>query len=82
MRSHGAIFGIVVFCGTLGGAIGPVLAGSVFDVLGSYQVAFGILAGFSALGLLLMLTLRPLPADDPHGDPAPAVAPISEPGRA
>jgi len=29
--SHGVIFGIVLFSGTIGGAIGPLLAGSLFD---------------------------------------------------
>jgi len=61
MRSHSTIFGIVVFCGTLGGAIGPLLAGMVFDARQSYQPAFLVLTGLAVLGLLLVLTLRPLP---------------------
>jgi MFS family permease len=57
--SHGVLFGIAVFSGTVGGAIGPVLAGYIFDTSGSYQPVFVILAGVSAAGLLLTLFLRP-----------------------
>ena len=39
-RAHGAIFGGIVFFGTLGAAFGPVLAGRIFDVTGSYEYAF------------------------------------------
>jgi MFS family permease len=57
--SHGVLFGIVVFSGTVGGAIGPVLAGHVFDVGGTYQLVFLILAGVGMAGLLLTLFLKP-----------------------
>jgi len=57
LRAHGAIFGIILFFGTIGGASGPILAGWVFDVTGSYAVAFGSLAGLAALGLILVLGL-------------------------
>ena len=40
LRSHGAIFGVVVFFGTIGGATGPILAGAVFDFASSYDAAF------------------------------------------
>jgi len=60
LRAHGAIFGIVYFWGTLGGAIGPVVAGRVFDVRQSYDVAFWLLVGLAFLGLLLMLRVRSL----------------------
>ena len=40
IRSHGAIFGIVLFSGMIGGAIGPLLTGRFFDVTGSYLMAF------------------------------------------
>jgi MFS family permease len=56
-RAVGAIFGAVVFFGTIGGAIGPILAGRIFDTTGSYDLAFMILAGMAVLGLLLVLSL-------------------------
>ncbi|MGB1163917.1 MAG: MFS transporter, partial [Paracoccaceae bacterium] len=57
MQSHGALFGIILFFGTIGGAIGPILAGMVFDYSGSYDSAFITLAILMALGLILVLTL-------------------------
>ncbi|MGB0507868.1 MAG: MFS transporter [Pikeienuella sp.] len=56
-KAHGAIFGVILFCGTIGGAAGPLMAGWVFDTFGSYDIAFGGLAAMAALGLLLTLTL-------------------------
>ena len=58
--SHGAIFGIVLFGGMIGGAIGPVLTGRFFDVTGSYQTAFITLIGVAISGLILITFLRPL----------------------
>ena len=56
-RAVGAIFGGIVFFGTVGGAIGPILAGRVFDDTGTYLAAFLTLASMAALGLLLVLLL-------------------------
>ena len=58
IRSHGALFGIVFFSSTVGGAIGPVIAGYIFDNTGSYSLAFWICTSVSALALVLILTLR------------------------
>ena len=57
VRALGSIFGLIVFFGTLSGAIGPIVAGWIFDVAGSYFYAFGILASGSAISLLLLLLL-------------------------
>jgi len=61
--SHGVIFGIVLFSGTIGGATGPLLAGRLFDMTGSYAVIFMILTAFGVLGLLLALALTPINAN-------------------
>ena len=58
IRAHGVLFGIVAFCGTLGGAIGPVSAGYLFDLTGKYEVAFGICFLISIIGLLLTQKLK------------------------
>jgi MFS family permease len=58
--SHGVIFGIVLFSGTIGGALGPLLAGAVFDTSGSYEVVFMILTAFCVFGLLMSIMLRPM----------------------
>jgi MFS family permease len=57
MRAHGAIFGTVVFFGTLSGAAGPVIAGMLFDQFHTYNLAFTILAVLAATGTLLAATL-------------------------
>jgi len=66
LKSHGAIFGVIVFCGTLGGAAGPVLAGFQFDRLGSYASVFATLAVLALIGFALALTLRPLTVSAAH----------------
>jgi MFS family permease len=58
--SHGVLFGIVLFSGNIGAAIGPILAGYVFDVTGSYRMIFFILAGAAALGIGLTSLLKPI----------------------
>ena len=60
LSSHGAIFGAIFFAGTIGGAIGPPLAGRIFDVTGNYQLAFLICAVVSGIALTLALLLRPV----------------------
>lgn len=60
MKAHGAIFGTILFFGTLGGAVGPILAGIIFDTTGSYQVAFQILIILTCCGLILASWLKPV----------------------
>jgi MFS family permease len=60
-RSHGAIFGILVFCGTVGGFVSPPLAGYFFDKTGSYDIPFLILTALSIIGFIVISQLRPLP---------------------
>lgn len=57
--SHGALFGIVLFSGTVGGAIGPLLAGHTFEITGSYQIVFLVLAGVALIGFMLITLLQP-----------------------
>ena len=58
--SHGSIYGFVNFGGTIGGAIGPILAGYIFDRTTSYSTVFLIMAVAAAAGLTLVATLKPL----------------------
>ena len=58
-RAHGAIFGGILFFGTIGAAIGPIAAGRIFDETGSYAWAFTGLAAMGALGLVLAISLPP-----------------------
>ena len=56
-RAHGATFGGIVFFGTLGAAVGPVVAGRVFDVTGSYDYVFTGLATMAAIAVALVISL-------------------------
>jgi MFS family permease len=60
--SHGLLFGIILFSGTLGGAVGPLMAGRAFDVTGSYRMVFLVLCGLTLIGFVLMILLRPIGA--------------------
>ncbi len=60
IAAHGALLGIVVFSGTTGGALGPVVAGLMFDGLGSYTKVFWIITVMSFIGLGLILSLKPI----------------------
>jgi MFS family permease len=59
IKSHGALFGITMFCGTFGGALGPVMAGYVFDVTGAYAGAIWICTVIAILGFVLVALLKP-----------------------
>ncbi|MGD9132988.1 MAG: MFS transporter [Desulfobacterales bacterium] len=59
IKSHGVLFGITMFCGTFGGALGPVVAGYVFDVTGRYAGAIWLCTVISVLGFLLVALLKP-----------------------
>jgi len=58
LSAHGAIMGSVGVGYMIGGALGPVLAGRIFDITGSYQTAFLISAAASVIALILALLLR------------------------
>lgn len=66
ISSHGLLFGFVLFSGTLGGAIGPLMAGRIFDLTGSYRLVFLILTAMAVVGFILIITLQP-PGKDVDG---------------
>ena len=57
--SHGLLFGIVLATGTIGGTIGPLFAGRMFDMTGSYQIPFLVLTGLAVTGFAMVLLLKP-----------------------
>ena len=57
LGSLGIIYGGVHFLGVTGGAVGPFLAGLIFDVTGSYRLAFLISVATGALASILSLIL-------------------------
>jgi len=60
LSSLGVILGAVTFSITIGAAIGPTLAGRIFDITSSYQPAFLVCTGFSIIAIILALFLRPI----------------------
>jgi len=65
-RAHGSIFGAVLVSAAIGGAIGPYLAGRMFEMTGNYKLVFVILAMLSVMMIGLNLTLRPVAAKGPE----------------
>ena len=60
LSSHGLIYGVISLGFSIGASIGSFIAGYIFDVTGSYQLAFLISAAIGILGLVLAVALRPI----------------------
>ncbi|MBA7614515.1 L-lactate transporter [subsurface metagenome] len=58
-RSFGTIFGWVALIGMLGGVASPVIAGWIFDITGSYQLAWQIFALTTVPAIPLILLAKP-----------------------
>jgi Sugar phosphate permease len=58
-NSLATIFGTINAISMVGGVLGPLIGGFVWDTTGSYQIAFIIGASFWALAAILTLFLRP-----------------------
>jgi MFS family permease len=59
LRAHGVIFSLFIFAQNIGGAAGPLVAGKIFDISGSYQWAFLLCFIISIAGLILCMLLKP-----------------------
>jgi MFS family permease len=60
LAAFGKILGAIMISATVGAAIGPVLTGRIFDVTGSYRIAFLIhVAAFAASALAILLLRAP-----------------------
>jgi sugar phosphate permease len=64
VRALGEIFGVLAIAATLGGAIGPWLAGVLFDRTGSYEVVLPLAVGCTLVAAL-MIGLVPAPQQHP-----------------
>lgn len=60
LGSLGVVLGVVHFIWTIGEAVGPALAGRIFDTTGSYQLAFLVCAVLGVITIILALFLRPI----------------------
>ena len=59
-KALGSLFGIVTFFSCVGGAIGPLILGMVFDNTGSYKLGFLTLITIVGIGFSLVLLLKPV----------------------
>ena len=59
LSSHGVIYGLTMLSVTIGLGIGSFLAGKIFDIMGSYSLAFLLSAVAMVIGLISALLLRP-----------------------
>jgi predicted MFS family arabinose efflux permease len=61
LSSHGLILGVINLLGfTFGAAIGPLIAGYIFDMTNTYQLAFIVCAATGIAGLILTVLLTPI----------------------
>jgi MFS family permease len=60
IKEHGSIFGLANMGFVVGAAIGPFILGYIFDITGSYQLAFFLCGAISTAGIILALFLRPI----------------------
>ncbi|MFC1929044.1 MFS transporter [Chloroflexota bacterium] len=58
LRAHGAIYGLTMLSGCIGNAVGPLVAGRIFDIRGSYYGAFILCATLGMVGLILSISLK------------------------
>ncbi|MFO8011655.1 MAG: MFS transporter [Dehalococcoidia bacterium] len=57
--SGGAIFGVLLFGASIGGAVGVPLAGYIYDSTGDYAIAFIIAGSVIVLGFFINIILQP-----------------------
>ena len=59
-RTHYAqILGLIFPLTTVAEAVGPVLAGAIYDATATYTLAFAIVVAFSSVGLVCAILARP-----------------------
>jgi len=59
LRNQGSALGLVLFGASLGASIGPVLAGYIFDVQHSYNLAFWLAAALAIAAAIVAYQLKP-----------------------
>lgn len=64
MASFGKMLGIMMGIGSIGGIIGPTLAGWVYDTVGSYNPVWYGLSAISGVTIFLILRIKPAAAPE------------------
>lgn len=58
IKSHGLILGVVSFVFTIGGAVGPLATGYIFDLTGNYKISFLLCAVLGIVAIILGIVLK------------------------
>jgi MFS family permease len=74
LRRLGSVMGITTMFATAGAAIGPVLAGHIFDVSGSYNAAFIVFVAMWLAASVSIFGCQPLSAVEARLAPVPVTA--------
>jgi len=72
LRAHGVILGTITCSIGIGSALGPVVTGYGFDLLGSYTWSFIICGAVTGVATVLALCLRPVSRTAATNDPPAA----------
>jgi MFS family permease len=72
MKHFGALYGVLNIMGTVGGAIGPVAAGSYFDHQETYLPVFYVFAAMMLVAVLVAISMGPPTRGAGSGEPSPA----------
>jgi len=59
LKALGTIMGAISMSNSIGGAIGPTVAGHIFDTSGTYFLAFLLCGIFSIIGAIIISLLKP-----------------------
>ncbi len=60
LRSHASIFSCMVFSGSLGGGLGPVVVGATFDATGNYRLGFFLCLLASVAAWVALMFVKPV----------------------
>lgn len=63
LRAVGVLMGVITLLYTIGCAVGPTVTGYIFDVTGSYSLAFWIATGIALLACILAIIIK-MPAGE------------------
>lgn len=72
LASFGTVFGLVSVLAQIGSAVGPTIAGTLFDATGSYRLSFIILSTGGLIAAALIVFARPAS----HHEALPVASPV------
>jgi len=76
---YGAVFGVINLAQSVGTATGPLLAGMMYDQMGTYRWAFIIFAAMYAISIPAVLLVRRPKLSEAQAELAQVASPVAEP---